>query len=54
MVFVIDLTSADGLFSAGQFQVHPGDTVLVTESAVTAAQSVFGLIGRAFGISKNL
>ena len=54
VVFVIDLTSADGLFSAGQFQVHPGDTVLVTESAVTAAQSVFGLIGRAFGISKNL
>lgn len=53
-VFVIDLTSADGLFSAGRFEVFAGDTVLATESPVTAVESVFAVIGRAFGIASNM
>jgi len=53
-VFSIDLTSADGLFSAGQFQINPHDVVLITESPVTSVRTVFGLIGRALGIARRL
>jgi polysaccharide export outer membrane protein len=48
VVFAIDLTSADGLFAARNFQINPKDTVMVTESPVTAAQTIFGLVGRIF------
>ncbi len=47
-VFTIDLTSADGLFSAGQFQIMPGDLVYATESPVASAQKVFAILGSAF------
>lgn len=50
VVFTVDLTSADGLFSARNFQIQPGDLVLVTESPVTSAQTIFGLIGATFGL----
>lgn len=43
VVFALDLTNADGLFSAGQFHVHPRDTVLVTESPLAVAISVASL-----------
>ncbi len=47
-VFTIDLTTADGLFSAGQFQIYPGDLVYATESPVASAQTVFSILGSAF------
>jgi polysaccharide export outer membrane protein len=47
-VFTIDLTSADGLFSAGEFQIMPGDLVYATESPIASAQTVFSLLGSAF------
>ncbi len=50
MVFAIDLTSADGLFSAGKFAVHDGDLVLVTESAIMGTQNTIRLLYEAFGI----
>jgi len=50
VVFTLDLTSADGLFSARQFRIHPNDVVLATESPITAARTIFGLIGSAFGV----
>ncbi|WP_345229484.1 polysaccharide biosynthesis/export family protein [[Roseibacterium] beibuensis] len=50
VVFTIDLTTADGLFSARNFQINPGDLVLVTESPVTRTQTIFSLIGSAFGL----
>ncbi len=50
VVFTIDLTSADGLFSARRFQIEPEDVVLVTEAPVTKAQTIFRLIGSAFGV----
>lgn len=53
-VFTIDLTSADGLFSADQFLIQPGDLIYVTESPLTAAQSIFGLFGAVLGISNQL
>ena len=52
-VFTIDLTSADGLFSAGQFRIRAGDLVYVTESPLIRTQSILGLIGSAFGIARQ-
>ena len=49
VVFTLDLTSADGLFSAGQFRIQSGDLVYATESPVTRAQTILSLIGNAFG-----
>lgn len=54
VVFTIDLTTADGLFAARNFQINPKDTVMVTESPVTAAQTIFGLVGRIFGFGAQL
>lgn len=49
-IFTIDLTNADGLFSAARFQINPGDTVLVTESPLNVATTIFGLIGSLTGV----
>jgi polysaccharide export outer membrane protein len=51
VVFTLDLTSADGLFSARNFHIHSGDLLLVTESPITSAQTIFGLIGSVFGLA---
>lgn len=53
VVFTIDLTTADGLFSARRFYIEPEDVVLVTESPVTKAQTIFGLIGGLFGLARS-
>jgi len=53
VVFTVDLTSADGLFSAKRFYIEPGDVVLVTESPVTKLQTIFGLIGGVFGVANQ-
>jgi polysaccharide export outer membrane protein len=51
VVFTFDLTSADGLFAARQFQIQSGDTVLATESPVTNARTILGLFGSVFGVT---
>ena len=50
VVFTIDLTSANGLFAANKFQVNPRDLVMATESPVTNARTVLGLIGSTLGL----
>jgi polysaccharide export outer membrane protein len=54
IVFAIDLTTADGLFSAGKFPIYPKDLVVATESPVNSVRTVFGLIGSVVGISNAL
>jgi polysaccharide export outer membrane protein len=54
MVFVIDLTTADGLFSAGNFAIMPQDLVYVTESPVNSARALLGLITVLIGINAAL
>ena len=51
VVFTFDLTSADGLFAARNFQVNPKDTVLATESPLVAANTIFGLLGSLIGLN---
>jgi polysaccharide export outer membrane protein len=53
VVFTLNLATADGLFSAKQFQIMPGDVVLPTESPVTNVQTIFGLVGSVFGIANT-
>lgn len=54
VVFAVDLTTADGLFSARKFPIASGDLVLVTESALTNARTVFGLVGQIFGLANQV
>lgn len=49
-IFTIDLTSADGLFSAGEFRILPGDLIYVTESPLIGTRNVLSLVGSVFGI----
>ncbi|MDO6484923.1 polysaccharide biosynthesis/export family protein [Shimia thalassica] len=51
VVFVMNLTSADGLFAAKNFAIHPEDTVMATESALKPAQAVIAFLGTAFAIT---
>lgn len=48
-VFVFDITTADGLFSAGKFGIQSQDTVLVTESSVATANAALLLFARLTG-----
>ncbi|UYV36875.1 polysaccharide export protein [Rhodobacteraceae bacterium D3-12] len=54
VVFTFDLTTADGLFAARKFEINPRDTVLATESPVTAAQTIMGLLGAAVGLGTTI
>ena len=53
MVFTIDLTTADGLFSAGRFRIMPDDLVYATESPVTAVQAIMAIFGSAVGTVRS-
>lgn len=53
VVFVLDLTSADGLFSAGEFTLQHKDVVMVTESPVTSAQTVMAIVASVFGVART-
>ena len=50
VVFTLDLTTADGLFSARKFRINPGDLLIATESPVNDALTISNLIGNFFGV----
>jgi polysaccharide export outer membrane protein len=50
VVFTLDLTTADGLFSARRFQINPDDLVMATESPINDALTVSNVIGNFFGV----
>ena len=50
MIFLIDLTTADGLFSAGEFMIENRDLVMVTESSVMNTNATIKLIYDVMGI----
>ncbi|MBE0413667.1 polysaccharide biosynthesis/export family protein [Yoonia sp.] len=51
VVFILDLTKADGLFSAGQFAVQPNDLVYATESPFGSALSVLNVASSVSSLS---
>ena len=54
MIFALDLTNADGLFSAGEFPIQDHDLVLVTQSPLVNTRTIFGLIGSFLGVAKSV
>lgn len=50
VVFTLDLTTADGLFSARKFPINSGDLVIATESPVNDVLTVSNIIGNFFGV----
>ena len=50
VVFSVDLTSFDGLFSARNFDMNPGDLVLATESPINDPLTISNLVGNFFGV----
>jgi polysaccharide export outer membrane protein len=54
MVFTIDLTKADGLFSAGKFEIQSGDLIYVTESPLGSARSVLSIVGSGLGLFNQI
>jgi len=54
VIFTLDLTSADGLFSARHFTIANGDLVLATESPLNNARTLLGMIGQVLGLASRL
>ncbi|MEI6099137.1 MAG: polysaccharide export protein, partial [Alphaproteobacteria bacterium] len=53
MIFALDLTSADGLFSAGEFDIQNRDLVLVTQSPLVNTSTIISLTGSAFRLGST-
>lgn len=54
VVFVFDLTSADGLFSAKEFQVLSGDVVLASESPLVKWNTPIQFLNRLLNAARNV
>ncbi|MBL8562754.1 MAG: polysaccharide biosynthesis/export family protein [Gemmobacter sp.] len=54
MIFAIDLTTADGLFSAGEFLIEDRDLVMVTESSVMNTNATIKLVYDLMGVGTRL
>lgn len=50
VIFAVDLTTSDGLFSARNFYIADGDVVLATESPISNTRTIFSLVGQVFGV----
>tara|TARA_R110002124_G_scaffold223457_4_gene388775 strand:- start:1419 stop:2534 length:1116 start_codon:yes stop_codon:yes gene_type:complete len=53
VVFSIDLTSFDGLFSARNFRINPSDLVVATEAPINDVLTISTVIGRLLGIAST-
>ncbi|WP_318327921.1 polysaccharide biosynthesis/export family protein [Sulfitobacter sp. D35] len=54
VVFTLDLTSADGLFAARNFEINPNDTVLATESPLSPTRTILALLTSAVLLSDKI
>ncbi len=50
VVFSLDLTTADGLFSARQFEIQPQDLVMATEAPINDVLTVSSIFGSFAGV----
>lgn len=50
VVFSLDLTTADGLFSARSFEIQPQDLVIATEAPITDVLTVSSIFGNFVGV----
>ncbi len=54
IVFSLNLTKADTLFAADQFNLQDGDVVLATQAGNTTAQRILGLFGSVLGAGRTI
>lgn len=54
VVFSINLTTFDGLFSARNFQVNPNDLVMATEAPINDVLTVSSIVGRFLGLANTV
>lgn len=54
VVFVFDLTAPEGLFSAKNFQILPGDVVFASESPLVKWNAPLGLLNRLLSTARNV
>ncbi|WP_179906544.1 polysaccharide biosynthesis/export family protein [Rhabdonatronobacter sediminivivens] len=54
VIFSFNLTNADGLFSADEFQIHSGDVVLATQAVATSTERVLRLFGSTLGFGARV
>lgn len=54
MIFAFDLTTADGLFSAGEFDVQHRDLVLVTQSSLLNVRSIVSLFSQSLTLANSI
>lgn len=54
MIFAFNLTTADGLFSAGEFKIQDRDLVLVTQSPMVNTRTIVSFIGSVIGAGKGV
>jgi polysaccharide export outer membrane protein len=53
VVFTVDLTNIDGIFSARNFQINPNDLVMATEAPINDVLTVSSIIGRFLGLANT-
>lgn len=53
VVFSINLTSLDGLFSARNFDIQPNDVVLATEAPMKSVLTISNIVGNLLGVFNN-
>ena len=54
VIFIVDLTSADGLFSVGRFEIHPDDMLYASESPLNAVYATTNIIGTFLGLATRI
>jgi polysaccharide biosynthesis/export protein len=53
VVFSIDLTSVDGLFSARNFQINPNDLIMATEAPLNDLLTISTIVGNFLGLANR-
>jgi polysaccharide biosynthesis/export protein len=53
MIFAFDLTQADGLFTAREFDIQDQDLVLVAESPLVTSKNVLAFVGSILGLGNT-
>ena len=53
MIFSFDLTTADGLFSAGEFKVEDRDLVLVTQSPLVNTRTILNFVSGFLSVGRT-
>ena len=53
VIFTFDLATAEGLFAANEFNIHPDDVILATESQIPSINGVLGMFGAMLGAANT-